>query len=616
MARKRVRKVAGVKSTTGGGRGEPLLVEIAWEVVNQVGGIYTVIRTKLPVMCEKWDSRYCLVGPYMRHTAAVEFEERPPKGVFGRAVLALRERGIEAHYGTWLVTGRPRVVLLDLGSAYGRLSEIRARLWEEHQIPVPDEALTNDVAAFGWLVEQFLEELVNQQSSHRRVIAHFHEWMGAAAIPGLRRNNLPLATVFTTHATMLGRYIAANDPWYYDHVPFVDWASDARRFNIESPVRFERAAAHGAHVLTTVSHITAFECEHLLGRKVDVVTPNGLNIERFTALHEFQELHRRYKEQIHEFVMGHFFPSYSFDLDKTLYFFTSGRYEYVNKGFDMALEALARLNWRMKQAKLDRTVIFFIISRRPTRGLNSEVVSRRAIMDELRQTCNAIKDQVGDRLFYAVATDRKVRLDDLVDDYWRLRLRRTVQAWKTGRWPSIVTHDMLDDSKDEVLNQLRDAGLLNNAGDPVKVVYHPDFISASNPLWGLDYDQFVRGCHLGVFPSFYEPWGYTPLECIALGIPTVTSDVSGFGSYVLQNVPDHESSGIFVQHRRYAGPTAAAEELANYLFRIAAMERRERITLRNQVDQASEQFDWKNLGRCYDEAHGLALERCAAPGKT
>lgn len=591
---------------------DPLLVECAWEVVNQVGGIYTVIRSKLPAMNERWGARYCLVGPYMHGTASVEFEAMEPTGPFGEAVQALKDMGIEAHYGRWLVMGRPRVVLLDIGSAYWRLGEIRAKLFHDHGIPMPDgDPLLNDVAAFGELVRIFVQTLAEKQAASRRIVAHFHEWMGSTAIPSLRRDNVPVSTVFTTHATMLGRYVAGNDPWYYDHVPFVNWEADSARFNILPQVNIERAAAHGAHVFTTVSNITAFECEHLLGRKPDVVTPNGLNIQRFTSGHEFQNLHNTYKQQIHEFVMGHFFPSYSFDLDKTLYGFISGRYEYRNKGYDMSVEAMARLNAKLKASGSDRTFIFFLITRQPNRGINSEVLRCRAVMDELRRVCNAIKDQIGERLFSAAATDSNVHLPDLVDEYWWLRMRRTVQAWKTGRWPIVVTHDLVDDRTDEVLAQLRKVGLLNHADDRVKVVYHPEFISATNPLWGMEYDQFVRGCHVGVFPSFYEPWGYTPLECIASGIPAVTSDVSGFGSYVLDNIEDPEKAGIHVLRRRFCGFDDSSEQLAEYLMRLISLDRKTRIGLRNRIDQRSDHFDWSNLARWYDDAHALALERAA-----
>ncbi|MBI1369646.1 MAG: glycosyltransferase [Planctomycetes bacterium] len=596
--------------STTGRKNDPLLVEVAWEVVNQVGGIYTVIRSKLPAMDAKWAKRYCVVGPYMHHTASVEFEPATPTGAFGQAVKKLREMGIGVHYGHWLVTGRPRAVLLDLATGYSKLNEARGKLWHHHNVPTPhDDQLINDVVTFGYLVEQFLAVLADREAGKRPIIAHFHEWMGAAAIPEIRRRMIPITTVFTTHATMLGRYIAANDPWYYDHVPFVDWLKDARRFLIEPQVTLERAAAHGAQVLTTVSNVTAFECEHLLGRKVDVVTPNGLNIERFVALHQFQNLHNTYKAKIHEFTMSHFFPSYAFDLDKTLYFFTSGRYEYRNKGFDMTLEALARLNWRLKQDKIDRTVVFFLVTRKPYRCINANELSQHAIMDELKATCDAIKEQIGEKLFTQTAMGRSPEFNELVDEYWRLRLRRTRQAWGTGRWPAIVTHDLVDDRNDEVLNQIRTCKLLNDRSDPVKVVYHPEFIQAVNPLWGLDYDQFVRGCHAGVFPSYYEPWGYTPLECMALGIPSVTSDVSGFGSYVIDNIPNHEDAGLYVVHRRYADYHAAVDELANHMYNLTVLGRRDRIALRNKVDRSAEHFDWTNLVKYYDQAHDLALQR-------
>src|SRR5690606_2441955 len=175
----------------------------------------------------------------------------------------------------------------------------------------------------------------------------------------------PGAIVFTTHATILGRYLAMNDPDFYGHLAFFDSGAEAKKFNIETQHLIERASAHASHVFTTVSDVTAEECRHLLGRNPDVLLPNGLNIQRFAALHEFQNLHAQYKARIHEFTMGHFFPSYSFDLDNTLYFFTSGRYEYRNKGIDLTIESLARLNYRLQEAQSPITVVFFIITRAP-----------------------------------------------------------------------------------------------------------------------------------------------------------------------------------------------------------------------------------------------------------
>ncbi len=592
-----------------GEAGAPLMCEVSWEVCQQVGGIYTVLRSKVPAMVQEWGRRYCLVGPWNPQLSPVEFEEGKPAAEIREAVRELQNKGFEVKTGIWLVTGRPQVVLLNPKSVAGKLSEFEYLLWEHHHISLLGaEPLVHEVTAFGFLVGEFFRALT-AAAKPRRIVGHFHEWMAGAAIPELRRDRVPVSIVFTTHATLLGRYLAMQDSNFYDHVPFVDWRGDARRFNVEPQVLLERAAAHGSHVFTTVSDITAFECEHLLGRKPDLVLPNGLNIQRFAAVHEFQNLHRVYKDKIHQFVMGHYFPCYTFDLDKTLYFFTSGRFEFVNKGFDLTLDAMARLNARMKAAHDDQTVVFFIVTRCPSRSVNAEVLQKQAVLKEIRSTCEAIQTQVGERLFLASAQGNWPRLDELVDEYWRLRLRRTLLAWKSPRLPAIVTHDLEDDRNDEVLNKIRANGLFNLPEDRVKIVYHPDFISSTSPLFGMDYDQFVRGCHQGLFPSYYEPWGYAPLEAMALGVPAVTSDLAGFGTYVLREMAGLHLRGMRVIHRRHNSYENAAQELMNACLDFVKLDRRERIALRNEVESASGQFDWGKLGRYYAEAHALALRR-------
>ncbi len=603
--RRRTRKPAAGAAAR---RREPLLIETAFEVCNQLGGIYTVMRTKAPAMVERWGSRYCMIGPYDAKTASVEFEEHTPTGPFGEAVKRMREWGLDAKFGTWLVTGRPRLVLLNMDSAVNRLAEAKYKLWEHHQIVLPgDDQLLNQVTAFGFLVEQFAHALCEREAGRRKIVMHLHEWMGATAIPELRRHNLPIGLVFTTHATMLGRYLAMHDPWFHDHVAFVDWQREADRFRVEPQVRLERAAAHGAHVFTTVSEVTAEECKHLLGRPCDVVLPNGLNIERFVALHEFQVLHRQYKERINRFVMGHFCSSYPIDLDKTLYFFTSGRYEYRNKGFDLTLESLARLNWRLKEHEVDRTIVFFLITKRPFRSINPEVLRSGAVMQELRDTCENIQEQFGQRLFEQTAMGRTIKFEDMIDEYWMLRLRRTMAQWRTDRLPIVVTHDLEDDANDDVLAQIRSLNLVNRPDDKVKIIYHPDFIAPGNPLFGMEYDHFVRGCHMGVFPSYYEPWGYTPLECVARGIPAITSDLSGFGAFVTKYMPEHADYGIYVTGRRNQSFDEAANQIADWLFDFSTRDRRERVTLRNKTESVAERFDWRNLAAHYDHAHEKAM---------
>jgi glycogen(starch) synthase len=587
-----------------------LLVEVSYEVCQQLGGIYTVLRSKSPSVAAGEKRRYCLVGPYSEKTALGEFEPLPLSGPFGKTVFQLRNKGIDARYGVWLVTGKPRVVLLNPGSAHKNLSDIKYFLWKDYGISTPPhDAVIDDVLSFGFLVEEFLRTLIETAGRKRLVCAHFHEWMGGYAIPRIRRSGLPAATVFTTHATLLGRYLAQNDPWFYDHLPFVDWLEEASRFNIEPSVRIERLIAHSAHVFTTVSTVTARECGYLLGREVDFCLPNGLNIERFVALHEFQNLHRVYKERINRFVMGHFFPSYSFDLDTTLYFFTSGRYEFRNKGFDLVVESLARLNYRLKQEMSEKTVVCFFITQKPYRSINPDVLSSMALLEEIWHTCESIQGHVGKRLFEASATGQIPKLDALVDEYWRLRLRRNVLAWRSSRQPYIVTHNLVDDAHDELLKMLRTCGLLNHRDDPVKVVYHPEFITSSNPLFGMEYDHFVRGCHLGIFPSYYEPWGYTPLECIARGIPAVTSDLSGFGSYVKDTIGGYEESGLAIVNRSASSFEQSAVELTELLLAMTRLDRKERIALRNRVQTISETFDWRSLIENYYAAYDRALER-------
>jgi glycogen(starch) synthase len=590
-----------------------LITEISWEACNQVGGIYTVLRSKVPTMIEKLGDKYCLIGPYFQNAVVSELEEiKEIEGPFAKAAAKMREMGYECVFGKWLVTGRPQIILLNPFSIYNKLADIKFQLWEHHHIETPDDPLINQVVAFGFLAMVFLEALTGKKTKDTKVIAHFHEWMAASHVPDLRRKNVPLSIVFTTHATMLGRYLAMNDPEFYNHLPFFDWAKESKNFNIQPQVQIERAAAHGAHVLTTVSEVTAVECRYLLGREPDIVTPNGINIERFHVLHEFQNLHQTYKEKINQFVMAHFFRSYTFDLDRTLYFYTSGRFEFRNKGFGLTLEALARLNYMMQKEHINKTVVMFFITKQPYHSINPDVLQSKAMMEQLRQTCQSIERQVGSRLFTAAAgiPDNKLpQLNNFVDDYWRLRFRRTLQTWKTGQLPPVVTHNLHNDADDPILMFLRSSNMVNKPDDKVKIVYHPDFIVPTNPLWGIEYDQFTRGCNLGIFPSYYEPWGYTPLESIARGVPAVTSNLSGFGDFVIHNVSNPDEKGIFVIDKVKNTFHQSSQQLANMMLRFVKQNRRERVEMRNRAESASVSFDWDILTKYYDKAYLLALER-------
>jgi len=591
------------------------LFEVSWEVCNQEGGIYTVLRSKVPSVIRRWKKeKYFLIGPYFEEQAASYFD--PAKDFsspVGKSVLKMQERGFTVYYGQWIISGGPTVILLDPSSVFYKLDEIKHIIWKDYHISLPgDDDLINKIAAFGFMVKELLNHFCESELCNNKAIAHFHEWMSGLPIPGIRKENLNIKIVFTTHATILGRYLAMNDNNFYNHLPFYNWESEANKFSIRPIVEIERASAHGAHVFTTVSEVTARECTHLLGRTPDMILPNGLNIERFEALHQIQNQHFQYKIKIHDFVMGHFFQSYSFDLDNTIYFFTSGRYEYHNKGYDLTLEALARLNWKMQQADSKMTVVAFIITKRPFYSFNPEVLHSKVLIEDIRGVCEEIKEQVGKRLYTKVTSSvgqyEFPALNEMVDDYLRFKLRRNVQSWKTKLLPKIVTHTMKDDTQDAILNFLRTANLINNRYDRVKMVYHPDFITTANPLFKMDYPQFVRGCHLGIFPSMYEPWGYTPLECLASGVPSVTSNLAGFGDYVARTILDHDKQGMFIIDRKSKDFNQSAEELANIMFSFAQMTRRERIALRYRSEEASLQFAWSELIDHYCKAYNLAIK--------
>jgi glycogen synthase len=587
-----------------------LLVEVAWEVCNQVGGIYTVLKSKAQAMQNRWGDRYLLVGPYEPSKTAIEFEEGLPHAGFLQRVL---ERGLPCHYGRWLIPGRPQVLLIDYRKRYHDLGKEKYFLWNDFGVSVPDEDTElGDLIAFNYGVASLLREMSevlggSNPSFLKWIIAHFHEWMAGMAIPVLRKQSIPISTVFTTHATLLGRYMAGDNPHFYDHLDYIDADGAARHYNIYPRYSIERLAARECDVFTTISDVTARESRQLLGRNPDVITPNGINLKRFIALHEFQNLHLKYKEKIHELVMGHFFPSYSFDLDRTLYFFTSGRYEYRNKGMDLFIEALYHLNERLKRLPDPPTIIAFLVTKAPVRNVNVEALQKHLMLDDLRSVCQELHTEIGQRVLQAVVHGRLPSYEELLPHEPQIYLKRAIHAFKSGKLPSIVTHDLVDDATDPVLQHLRHRNLINHPTDPVKVLFHPDFVTPASPLFRMEYDQFVRGCHLGVFPSYYEPWGYTPLECVALGIPTITTDLAGFGAFVQHQIPHHQDQGIYVLNRTLQGTGQSIDDLTGYLYQFTMLTRRERIELRNKVERLADVFDWSVLVNHYHSAHEEAF---------
>ena len=424
---------------------------------------------------------------------------------------------------------------------------------------------------------------------------------------------MDVTTIFTTHATLLGRYLCAGSVDFYNNLQYFDVDAEAGKRGIYHRYCIERAAAHSADVFTTVSHITAYESEHLLKRKPDGVLPNGLNVKKFAAVHEFQNLHSTNKEKIHEFVRGHFYGCLDFDLEQTLYIFTAGRYEYRNKGVDMFIESLARLNHRLKSSGSKVTIVAFLIMPAQTSSLSVDSLRGQAVVKSLSDTVSSIERGIGKRLFERSVHwregDPMPDNKELITPADRVMLRRRLFAMKRHGLPPVVTHNMVNDAEDPVLNQIRRVQLFNHPSDRVKVIFHPEFLNSANPVLGVDYDDFVRGTHLGVFASYYEPWGYTPAECTVMGVPSITTNLSGFGCYMEELIENSSDYGIYIVDRRTKGVDDSVNQLTDFIFDFANKSRRQRINQRNRTERLSDLLDWKRMGMEYVKARQLALRR-------
>lgn len=586
-----------------------------------------MLKSKAPITVAEYRERYTLLGPLHYESAQIEVEEIPLSDpLVEKALTSMSERGIRWLYGRWLIEGAPRVLLFDIHSAGSMLNEWKLDLWNIAGIPTPDhDSETNNAILLGYLVSWFLGELVYHDRK-RAVICHCHEWLAGVALPLCRKRKIDVTTIFTTHATLLGRYLCAGLTDFYNNLKNFDVDAEAGKRGIYHRYCIERLATHTADVFTTVSHITAYESEHLLKRKPDGVLPNGLNVVKFSAVHEFQNLHALKKEKINEFIKGHFYGNYDFDLDNTLYFFIAGRYEFRNKGADVFIESLARLNYRLKELGLKMTVVAFIIMPGKINLYTVETLKGQAVVKQLESTIAEVQKKIGERLFEHCARfpnthnvahaggDEVPVIDELIKPADRVLLKRRIFALKRDGLPPIVTHNMTDDANDPVLNQIRRVQLFNRPEDRVKIIFHPEFLNANNPILSLDYEDFVRGCHLGVFPSYYEPWGYTPAECTVMGVPSITTNLSGFGCYMEDLIENTSDYGIYIVDRRQKSVDESINQLVDYMFDFTQKTRRQRINQRNRTERLSDLLDWKRMGLEYIKARQLSLKR-AYPDK-
>ena len=583
------------------------LFEASWEVCNKVGGIYTVVSSKAPQMVKAYGKKFFTVGPYFPDKAIIEFQQGVPSDKFKQAFEKLKKQGITAYYGNWLIKEKPNVILLDVSKfAEKNKNDIKRDLWDNYQVDSLEAGSDfDDPVVWSTAVGKLLEELSKVLDG--KIAGQFHEWMAGAGLLYLKDNNIKIGSVFTTHATVLGRTLAGNNQDLYDLLGKMNPDEEAKKYRVQAKHGLEKACAQNADAFTTVSEITGMESEHILQRKPNVLLPNGLDFDKLPNLEEIPIKHRKYKAKIKEFIRSFFFPYYSFDDENTLFYYISGRYEFRNKGLDITINALAKVNDKLKKEKSQKTVVVFFFIPANIKMVNLGVLENKALFEDVQ---DAVDDQLPDikRAILDSFVHRKMPAkSDLFDEDFLMKYKKRMIAFKKKGSPSLCTYHLGDEKNDPILNNLREKGLLNRPEDRIKIIFYPGYLSSSDRLLDMEYYPAVWGCHLGIFPSYYEPWGYTPLESAAYGVPAITSDLAGFGRFLVrQNEPE---TGIFVINRHNKSDTDAVNQMANTLYWYTNLTKKERIAQKIRAEHFAPKLDWSHLAANYVKAHNLAIDK-------
>lgn len=572
-------------------------------------------------MIDTYEENYFLVGPYFPGHAKSDFRPitSPDNSPLSRTICHMRNLGYDVHYGYWLLDdSRPRALLLNPRIKTAELNQTKTRLWAKYGLStLQPDPVVEEVIGFGEILRIFLTEFVAQTDLNQDVLAHFHEWMAASCLPELVDEKIRVATAFTTHATLLGRYLAPNEDGYFTNFETYNWLEKAIEYGIETRVTLERLIAGKAHAFITDSENTARECEVFFDRKPDNVIFNGIN-KRPAPRYELFELYQLSRQKIDAFIKALFFPSYQIRTDKTLYFFTSGRYEYKNKGFDITLEAMARLNDLLIRQKSDVTIVLFIISKQPYQNIRPDVLEARQRYQDLRKVCGEISEKLGPKLYSKVTSisgQAMPDLNNLVDEELLLTWKQSVLNFKRNSLPPNVTHQLNED--DEITRFCQLAGLDNREENRVKIVYHPDFMERAKSLFAMDYQEFIKGCNLGIFPSLYEPWGYTPMETAMGGTPIITSDSSGFGQFISETLPEHEDDEMYLVNRKFRSDEETTQQLTEHLHYISqAFSSQQYIPRASITKKVTDYLCWSNLQPRYHEAYRLAFMRFQPDGNS
>ena len=576
-------------------------IEVSFEAANKVGGIYQVLKSKASTMEKFYEEGYWTVGFYNEEEAAKNFTPRDPPKEIQQVQKILAEEGIEVKFGSWRISGSPKCLLIDASNMHKSADDLKTHLWEQEQIDSMnaghdfDEPIRWSYAA-GRLVNE-LEALLEGDT-----VVHLHEWLSA---PAMFEFESP--AVFTTHATVLGRALSNSD---FDLQAAVEEGqvddSLAEQHGVKAKHQLEKAAAHNANAFTTVSKVTAEEAEAVLGKEVDKVLPNGFNVEEFPSLEELSYQHTNKKARMKEFLSAYFEPYYDVNLEEDpRIIYISGRYEFHNKGLDVFIDALSQLN-----QEDGKEIFAFIFVPSDVSGPKDEVLENVALYRELEDYIDGKMPEIRRTLLNALTSgeDPNKTLTGLIEETAHDvdSLQRTFHGRSSGSAP-LCAFD-LNYPDDSILQRLYSKGLNNDEEDRVKVIFYPTYLSRGDRLLSMDYQEAIKATSAGVFPSYYEPWGYTPVETAANGALSITTDMAGFGKWLYENADEEDRKGIRVLKRRNVSDEEAAENLAEMIGDIADYSKTEITERKHNARKLAQLTSWTKLGENYKEAHEMAVD--------
>lgn len=535
------------------------IFETSWEVCNKVGGIYTVLSTRAKTLQEIMRDRIVFIGP-----DCFNGEENPyffeDKALFNDWVAVAKHDGLSLKIGRWNTPGTPIAFLVDFKASYADKNKFYGELWERYGVDsLHAYGDYDDSAMFSYATAKVVESFFRFYLCNcTNVIFHANEWQTGFAALALQHDVPEIATIFTTHATGIGRSIAGNNKPLYDYLQAYNGDQMADELNMQSKHSIEKQTAHYVDCFTTVSDITAVECKELLDKPVDAVLPNGFEddfVPKAALFTKKRNAARKRLLRIAEALTGSKLD------DNTLIVSTSGRYEFRNKGIDVFIEAINKLR---HDEELQRDVVAFI-------EVPGWVARPR--------------------------TDLQERL-------------ATNKTYDTALFLPLVTHELHNMDADCVLNMARHLGIANAPTDKVKLIFIPCYLNGDDGIVNMSYYDVVLGNDLCVYPSYYEPWGYTPLESIAFKVPCITTDLAGFGLWAnqLKGKFCEITDGVKVIHRTDNNYFEVADSIKQTIKEYAAMDKKTVEKCRANAQKLSKKALWREFIQAYKTAYDIAIK--------